>query len=121
MNYPVTPPLLDSIGVMAGKGRGPTVLLPSQYKPLPGPGTLSGTYPDGIVSIEGVPGRATIRVLYRPLQGAHGDGVLVATTESADDGTWLIAGLDPSLRYDVVFRVEGYPDLILSNIAPVVP
>lgn len=89
-------------------------------KDLPprGGGYLSGSYPGGITRIEGVPGSALIRVIYRPEPESASDGVLVAQVASAPDGTWVVEGLDPSLRCDVVCRLEGYNDMILSNVSP---
>ena len=92
---------------------------PKPFKPKRGLGYLGGEFPDGITSVEGTPGQAEIRVLYRPEAGEPGDGVLVATTMSAPDGTWRIDGLNPDLKYDVVCRHRGYNDMILSNVSPV--
>lgn len=83
----------------------------------PGAGYLAGSFPDGITSIEGVPGSASIRVMYR-VPGFPPDGVVVAETVSSPDGTWRIDGLNPDLKYDVICRHEGYNDMILSNVSP---
>ncbi len=88
-------------------------------KPAPGPGYLAGTFPEGVTSLDGAPLSATVRVLYRPGSGALGDGALMASVKSAHDGTWRVDGLDPALRFDVVCRLEGFNDLILSNVSPV--
>jgi hypothetical protein len=45
---------------------------------------------------------------------------LVAKTQSAPDGTWRVDGLNPNLRYDVVGRKDGFNDVIVSNVQPVV-
>lgn len=86
--------------------------------PAPGPGYLAGTFPDGITSVLGTPETATIRVIYRPAAGAPGDGVVVAEVTSAANGTWMVEGLDPALRFDVVCRKEGYNDLVWANVQP---
>ncbi|RQH69981.1 hypothetical protein IPC102_09410 [Pseudomonas aeruginosa] len=86
--------------------------------PAPGSGYLAGAYPDGITRAEGVPGPATIRVLYRPTSGALGDGVVIAEVQSGADGTWRVDGLNTSLRYDVVCRLDGYQDAIVSDVTP---
>ncbi|MDH1865739.1 hypothetical protein N5D83_02760 [Pseudomonas chengduensis] len=83
-----------------------------------GNGYLAGEFPDGITKIEGVPGPATIRILYRPGQGFPGDGMVVAEVQSAADGTWRVDGLDPAMQFDVVCRHGGYNDSILSNVTP---
>lgn len=90
----------------------------SSAKPRPGPGYLAGTFPDGITSVLGSPEPATIRVLYRPAGGALGDGMVVAEVQSEANGTWRVDGLDPSLRFDVVCRKEGYNDLIWCQVQP---
>ena len=86
--------------------------------PAKGNGYLSGSFPLGITTVDGVPVAATVRVLLRPASGALGDGVVVAETQSAPDGTWLVEGLDPSLRYDVVGRLLGKQDVIVSDVSP---
>ncbi len=97
----------------------PTVMAVAGIKPAPGPGYLAGTFPSGVTSVDGAPTKATVRVLYRPGFGAFGDGALVASVESAHDGTWRVDGLDPAHKFDVVCRLEGFNDLILSNVSPV--
>lgn len=87
-------------------------------RPPPGHGYLAGTFPDGITKVEGIPTSLEVRVLYRPESGAVGDGVLVKSTISNPDGTWLIEGLDHTLKFDVVCRGEGYNDQIWSNVSP---
>lgn len=87
-------------------------------KPLPGNGYLSGEFPGGITAVDAVPTSATVRILYRPTSGTPGDGVLVAETQSAPDGTWRVDGLNPALRYDVVGRKAGLKDVIMSNVQP---
>lgn len=82
-----------------------------------GHGYLAGSFPDGITSVEGVPASATIRVLLR-LPGFPADGEVVAEVQSNPDGTWLVEGLNPYLKYDVICRHEGYNDMILSNVSP---
>lgn len=83
-----------------------------------GHGYLAGNLPDGLTMVEGVPTSATIRVHLRA-DGQPGDGMLVAETTSAEDGTWLVQNLDPDLKFDVICRYPGYNDMILSNVSPV--
>lgn len=95
------------------------MLSPPEAKPnFKGYGYLSGSFPDGITRVEGVPQAAEIRVLYRPLGDSEIDGYLVAKTVSSPDGTWIIQGLNHNLKYDVICRHEGYNDMILSNVSP---
>lgn len=83
-----------------------------------GLGFFGGTFPDGLTTIKGVPVSATVRVLLRtPIQG-YGDGAVIASTQSAPDGTWRIEGLHTHLKYDVVARYEGQKDTIMSNVSP---
>lgn len=85
-----------------------------------GNGYLAGEYPDGTTTVEGAPQSATVRVLYRPGDGQVGDGMVVASTTSAADGTWRVDGLNPNLRYDVVGRKGGFNDVIVANVQPAV-
>ena len=95
-------------------------ILLEQFRALPpkGNGYLAGEYPSGITTADGVPTGATVRVLYRPESGRPGDGVVVAEVQSAQDGTWRVDGLHPDYRYDVVGRLQGFNDVIMSNVAP---
>jgi len=83
-------------------------------------GFLSSEYPDFITSVENVPASCEIRVLLRRENWQFGDGKVVAITTSAPDGTWIVTGLNPELRYDVVCRHADYNDMILSNVQPVI-
>ena len=100
--------------------------IPSKDKVLPfgdisvtGNGFLSSEYPVFITSVEGVPTSCEVRVLLHRSSGQLGDGVVVATTQSGQNGVWMVTGLNPELHYDVVCRHAGYNDMILSNIQPV--
>lgn len=113
------------VGVCSDKPRSVPVKRPesilqfkSYVRPPKGIGYIAGTYPGGLTQVDGVPTTATVRVLHRPLSGGFADGVVVAEVESAPDGTYLVEGLDPTLRYDVVGRKDGFADVIVSNVAP---
>lgn len=82
-----------------------------------GNGYLGGSFPSGITTLDGAPVAATVRVLLRA-PGFAFDGVLIAQTTSAVDGTWRVDGLNPALRYDVVGRKDGYNDVIVSGVSP---
>lgn len=86
--------------------------------PAPGAGYLAGTFPGGVTAVNGIPTTATVRVHYRPTEGALGDGVLVAQVQSAPDGTWRVDGLDPNLKFDVIARKDGYNDVIVAGVKP---
>lgn len=106
--------------------RQPPLVIPffREYKPFQMPmtgfGYLAGEFPDGITTIEGVPASATIRVLIRDRAGSDRDGAVVAEVKTNPSGTWKVEGLRTDLRYDVICRHDGYNDMILSNVTPVV-
>lgn len=85
---------------------------------LTGNGYFSGKSPNGITSIKGVPTSASVRVLLRTNQGAAGDGAVIASTVSAANGTWRINGIPLGFKYDIVARVAGEKDVIVSNVSP---
>lgn len=86
-----------------------------------GTGWLAGSFPDGITAVDGVPGPVEIRVKVRAEAGNPLDGRIVATVTSGVDGTWLVEGLNPLLRYDVVGRKAGFNDALHTNVEPVDP
>lgn len=85
----------------------------------PGLGLLSGTFPLNMTTQAGnLPSQANIRILYRPEQGADADGIVVATTTCNADGTWQVSGLDENSKFDIVARIPGFNDVIISNVQP---
>ena len=87
-------------------------------KPLFGDGYLAGESPGGTTTVEGVPTAATVRVVARPVAGSKADGMVVAEVQSSAAGTWLVEGLNPLLRYDVIGRLAGKDDVIVSDVIP---
>lgn len=86
-------------------------------KPNSGAGYLAGEAPDGITTLRGAPVSAEVRVLLRTnITGHPNDGLLIASTISAVDGTWRIEGIDPGILVDVVFRLDGYNDILMSSV-----
>lgn len=86
---------------------------------LYGFGTLSGSFPLSMLTNGGnLPSHAEIRVLYRPNTGDPGDGVVVSTATCNADGTWQVSGLDESLKFDIVARIPGFNDVIISDVQP---
>jgi len=85
-----------------------------------GNGTLSGSFPSGLTTVNGSPTRAWVHVHVRLPEGLPGDGDLVASVESEENGTWLVTGLNPNLKYDVIGRKDGFRDIIVSNVSPIV-
>ncbi|MEG2433442.1 MAG: hypothetical protein RSB25_17535 [Acinetobacter sp.] len=81
-----------------------------------GTGYLAGDYPVGITKVDGVPSAVEIRVLWRGR--GDDDGCLVAKTMSDHTGVWRVSNLNPNLKYDVVARVSGFNDMIMSNVNP---
>ena len=90
----------------------------SARKPLFGDGHLAGDSPDGTTTVEGVPTPITVRVMLRTQPGSAGDGLLVAETQSNAAGVWKVEGLNPMLRYDVIGRLTGKKDVIVSDVIP---
>lgn len=79
-------------------------------------GYLAGEYPGGQTTVEEAPVSATVQVRLRsegPLSG-----VLVAEEQSRQDGTWRVDGLDRSLKYDVIGRLNGHNDVIVADVTP---
>lgn len=97
-----------------------TVLSLTPMRLRKGFGYLAGEFPDGITTVDGVPVSAEVRVLIRMESGNYGDGVLVATTQSAVDGTWRVDGLPAGFVYDVVARLSGQNDVIMAGVTPAV-
>jgi hypothetical protein len=81
-----------------------------------GDGYLAGELPDGLTTVEGAPVAATVRVLLR--ESGPGDGALLAEVQSAADGTWRVTGLPAGRLYDVVGRLAGRNDVIVSGVSP---
>lgn len=79
---------------------------------------MAGEYPGGTTTVEGVPSTANVRILWRDPECGPSDGVVVARTTSAPDGTWRVDGLNQALRYDVVGRKGGFNDVIMADVTP---
>lgn len=101
------------------------VIIPRGYKyqhperaMTKGNGYLEGSYPDGLTTVNGVGVAATIRVHYRAGTGIVGDGMLVKEVQSNASGVWLVTGLDPTKKYDVIGRKGTYNDVIVSDVTP---
>lgn len=90
------------------------------YPAFRGSGYLAGSFPDGLATVEGAPAEVEVRVLWRPPGGTFAEGVVVARTLSAPDGTWSVPGLNTTLRFDVVGRKAGFNDIVVSDVTPVV-
>jgi hypothetical protein len=82
-----------------------------------GNGYLAGEYPEGITTVEGVPTSADVLVCLR-LPGSYFDGLVVARTVSAPDGTWRVDGLSETMRFDVRARKEGRNGALRSDVQP---
>lgn len=78
---------------------------------------LSGSFPAGVTSVDGVPVSAIVRVQVRD-PGGTADGVFVGEVVSGADGTWLVSGLPSSFTYDVIGRKDGFKDVVVSNVTP---
>ena len=83
-----------------------------------GPGFFAGEAPDGLTTIAGTPTSASVRVYWRDSADPDAPDVLVASTQSAADGTWQIAGLNPVLRYIVRAQKSQFDDVTVVGAAP---
>lgn len=83
-----------------------------------GPGFFAGEAPDGLTTIAGTPTSAQVRVYWRDPADPQAPDVLVASTQSAADGTWQIAGLNPALRYVVRAQKSQFDDVTVVGAAP---
>lgn len=83
-----------------------------------GPGFFAGEAPDGLTTIAGTPTSASVRVYWRDSADHDAPDVLVASTQSAADGTWQIAGLNPALRYVVRAQKSQFDDVTVVGAAP---
>lgn len=90
----------------------------SPYIAKSGDGYFSSSFPDYLITVEGRPSIGDIRVLLRTVTVEEGDGILVAKTTSDSAGQWRVDGMNPNFRYDVICRVDGYNDIIFSNVKP---
>jgi|SRR5690554_3112371 len=88
-------------------------------QPKSGNGILSGSFPLSMLTQEGnVPSKSEIRIHFRPTQDHMSDGIVVATTTCNADGTWQVSGLDENSKFDIVARIPGFNDVIISDVQP---
>lgn len=83
-----------------------------------GDGYLAGEAPSGLTTLKGDPISATVRVLYRD-EASLCDGVCIATVQSNEFGEWIVEGVNPDAKFDVVGRLADYNDTITANVAPI--
>ena len=83
-----------------------------------GPGFFAGEAPDGLTTIAGTPTSASVRVYWRDSADPDAPDVLVDSTQSAADGTWQIAGLNPALRYVVRAQKSQFDDVTVVGAMP---
>lgn len=83
-----------------------------------GPGFFAGEAPDGLTTIAGTPTSASVRVYWRDPADPQAPDVLVASTQSAADGTWQISDLNPALRYVVRAQKSQFDDVTVVGAAP---
>ncbi len=83
-----------------------------------GTGFFAGEAPDGLTTIAGTPTSAQVRVYWRDPADSEAPDVLVASTQSAADGTWQIAGLNPALRYVVRAQKSQFDDVTVVGAMP---
>ena len=85
--------------------------------PAPGVGYIAGELPDGIVTLDNVPGRAFVDLLRRA------DHAWLRREVSRDDGMYLFAGLSLGVEYDLigVDMTNVWDDVIVSRVQPYAP
>ena len=85
-----------------------------------GDGYLGGDYPDGIVTIAGVPVEADIDVRLRMPEDPVLDGKIIRQGRSSSAGTWHIPNLAQNLKYDVIARHDGEKDMLAPDVTATV-
>lgn len=82
-----------------------------------GHGYIAGEAPDGIVTLDNVPGRAEVDLLRRS------DHVWLQRQISRDDGTYRFEGLPLGVEFDVIGRdmTNTWGDVIVSRVLPYAP
>lgn len=83
-----------------------------------GTGFFAGEAPDGLTTIAGTPTSASVSVYWRDPADPQAPDALVASTQSAADGTWQIAGLNPALRYVVRAQKSQFDDVTVVGAMP---
>ena len=84
-----------------------------------GDGMLSGSFPLTLITSGGnLPNQAIIKILYRPSILDTNTVHVVATTTCNTDGSWQVSGLNENLKFDIVARIPGFNDVIISNVQP---
>lgn len=78
-----------------------------------GPGFIAGIAP-GLVTVQDAPAAREVEVRHRNSR------IVVATTFSAPDGTFVVHRLDPALEFDVIARdwQRNWQDVIVGAIKP---
>lgn len=80
-----------------------------------GVGYLGGDYPDGVVTVDGVPTDADIEVRLKN-QNPTLNGTLIASTKASQSGTWKIPNIDMSETFDIIARKEGEQPICVSDV-----
>jgi hypothetical protein len=79
-----------------------------------GQGYIAGEAPDGLVTVNAVPGARYVEVRHRATSR------VVDVVFSATDGSYQVYGLDPAQQFDVIGRdwTNVYNDAIVSRVNP---
>lgn len=82
-----------------------------------GLGYIAGEAPDGIVTLDNVPGCAEIDLFRRS------DRVWLRRQVSADDGSYLFDGIPLDVEYDIIGRdiTNTWGDVIVGRVRPYAP
>jgi len=81
-----------------------------------GDGRLGGDYPDGIVTVDGVPAEAEIDIRLRTNDPVL-SGKILRQTKSNGAGVWSVLNMSENLEYDIVARCDGEKDMLAPHIS----
>ncbi|MFW1800969.1 hypothetical protein ACG9YX_13185 [Acinetobacter nematophilus] len=86
---------------------------------LGGKAVLGGIFPLGSVYLEGTPVQgAQILIYLRESVLYPHPAICIKKLITDESGSWELDSLNKNLKFDVVCQLEGFNDLVLSNILP---
>lgn len=80
-----------------------------------GEGYLGGDFPDGIVTIDGVPSSADMEIRLKS-EDPILDNSLVATAKASQAGTWKVPGVSTEQQFNVIAKHEGEQDVYIPGV-----
>lgn len=85
---------------------------------IPMLGYLSSTFPEFIISRDGVPTQGTVEIRLRQGSSPEYRSLLVKRVTSSMTGEWYVDNLNPLFKYDVICQLEGFNDIVYTDITP---